>query len=459
MVQAADCPVWAPAPRAYMRRISSALLLAGPLLLALLVGGCPKTTATPDAGPVTNTGQCSVDAECKVGFKCDRELLRCVCTSDDACPATLLCNAFTGQCVTADEIPGCTTDGDCKASQYCDTPTRTCHARKAFCEPCDQDGACGTASDRCVLDPTLNQKFCGQACQDDTGCPEGTTCQTVSGARTCWPAVATCEQLKGCNPNSGQGCAADADCTEGEDQVCDQVQGTCVARVPTCPFGMVCNRDNHQCEAACTTDDECNADPDCQTGPCRCTNNECVRILRCSQDTDCESGKVCVVEAGQSTGECGTACDSDADCPQGTVCQNRGARNTCAAGCITDADCPLTENCEAGHCVTGCQLDDVCDACQRCLPVTGTYHSDCTDVGPAYCWTTCTGPAGAGCAKSGANFCCRDSATSPAYIRVDCTSVPCPSGFECVTFVDLMDNPVGRACIPLGTTCQEPGCN
>ncbi len=448
-------------PRSY----ALSALLAGVLLVAGV--SCPPPGGNDDGDP--DRGRvCNVDAECDAGFRCDRENRRCVCVSDEACPPGLFCNAFTGACV--EDVPGCTSDADCQSGQYCDIPTRTCRSRKGFCEPCAESMECGTYADLCLRDPTNQRKYCGQSCNEDEDCPEGATCQSLAGERTCWPAVATCEQFKGCNPNSGQSCETDQDCTEGEDQVCDQTQGICVARVPTCPYGMVCSRETGQCEAACVTDDDCYAtDASCdpESSPCRCTNNECVHVFLCTQDSDCESGRLCVVEPGQTEGECRPDCAGDDSlCPQGMLCMDRGARHECVAGCRLHSDCTVSENCIANTCRSlssegrqHCQMPEVCDLCEGCLSDAGggyTCQQLRTDQGELLTCRTCTTSVGT-CSGTAPIWCCAIFGTT-GYRGIDCSDGQlCPAGHQCV---EIMHGgvPYGN-CFPTSdSVCDAASC-
>jgi hypothetical protein len=442
------------------QRLSTGLLPLVAVVLGLTISGCNGQSNGNGDQDTHELRSCNVDAECQSGFVCDRELRRCVCTSDAACLGGLFCNAFTGRCV--EDVPGCTSDAACEANQYCDVPTRTCRARRAFCEPCEADIECGGASDQCVRDETVNRRYCGQSCSTDTECPDGALCQSVNGYQTCWPAVATCEQLKGCNPNSSQACTESADCTEGEDQVCDQVQGICVARVPTCPFGMVCGRDSQQCEAACITDDDCNADPDCgPESPCRCTNNECVPISLCAQDQDCEPGRLCVIEPGHVEGECRPDCQGDSSlCPQGTLCRDRGSRYECVTGCQSNADCTVSENCIGSECVgtstSGdqyCQMPEVCDLCEACQD-DGAGGRTCQTLA-ATC-QVCSVPAGQ-CTGSAPSFCCAIF-TSTGYRGIDCSGGRlCPAGHQCVEL--NVSGTLYHNCFPTSdSVCASPSC-
>lgn len=445
------------------RLLLLSILFSGLLAFFGMVGlGCSESENGEEEESRDRT--CNVDSECEPGFRCDRENRRCVCTSDDACPPGLFCNSFTGACV--EDVPGCTSDADCASSEYCEIPTRTCRHIRGFCEPCEESIECGGSADRCLLDPTNNRKYCGQACVEDGDCPDGASCQTLAGERTCWPEVATCELLKGCNPNSGQPCETDEDCTEGEDQVCDQTQGHCVARVPTCPYGMVCSSETHQCEAACVTDDDCYAsDATCdpETNPCRCTNNECVQVFLCTQDSDCESGRLCVIEPGQTEGECRPDCDGDDSlCPQGMLCSDRGARYECVPGCRGHDDCTVSENCVAGNCRSEspsgrqhCQMPEVCDLCEGCESDAEGGHT-CQQV--AGTCETCPAPSDSCSPLSPGIFCCAVF-TNTGYRGLDCSDGQlCPAGHQCL---EISSGGVSYGnCFPTSdSVCQASSCN
>ncbi len=441
------------------------------VLLAGLSGCKGGTGGSADGGnrPATNSTFCNQDNECQQDFRCDRELHRCVCTSDQSCPGALFCDAFTGQCVQS--VPGCTSDGDCQdpSTQYCDLASRTCHTRKHFCEACSTDAECGTSTDKCVTDPNLGQKFCGKSCSTNADCPTDASCQSIGGVKTCWPTVATCNQLLGCNPDSGQSCSADSDCTQGTDQICDKTAGHCVARVPSCPYGMVCDQSTSQCTAACTTDNDCASDPKCQGGPCRCTDSQCVPIAVCKTNTDCASGKVCVITPGATTGECGPGCSADSDCPVGQVCNQSAGRGYCTAGCTTNADCPLESNCIASHCeatdttgnVNYCQVTEVCQTCELCSADSNGRTQSCKPVGNTYC-QTCSAPDN-GCATVNANqYCCDtnfSAGTVTGILGQDCSGGrSCPKGFNCVDIATASGTVLAHNCFPSGTACQAPTC-
>ncbi len=423
-------------------------------------GGCPDPFERE--GALTGRA-CSVDAECDLGFRCDRENRRCVCTSDEVCDEGHLCNAFTGACVQ--DLPGCTGDEDCQPEEYCSIPTRSCKKRKALCEPCERSLECGEVDDPCLTDPINLREYCGRSCQGDVDCPDDASCQLIAGVRTCWPVVGNCESYRGCNPNSGQPCSVDEDCTEGEDQICDRDLERCVARIPSCPYGMVCSSDSRQCEAACVTDDDCyENDASCspEGSPCSCVQNECVHVYRCVQSSECEDGRTCVIKPGETEGECLPDCGGDdALCPQGMLCTQTVDRYECVPGCTTDSDCTVRESCVAGSCVSSsvegrrhCQMPEACEACESCKD-DHLGGRTCQQV-TATC-ELCSAPAG-GCAGSEPIWCCAIFTTS-GFRGIDCTDGQlCPAGHQCIEIVSGDD--VFGNCFPTSdSVCDAPSCN
>lgn len=161
-----------------------------PALIALgclfLLGCPPRVIPLPeDAGTADFVGRaCNVDAECG-SLRCDKIRRQCICLSDFSCTpadpfaAPRFCNNYTGLCVS--EITGCKNNAECGATEFCDASTRSCRPLKSFCQNCLDDLECGGAGDNCILDTTLNRKFCGSACAVNTDCPRGATCQDKDG--------------------------------------------------------------------------------------------------------------------------------------------------------------------------------------------------------------------------------------------------------------------------------------
>jgi len=353
------------------------------LVLALALGlfGCPKPGPTPlpdDAGIADFVGRaCNVDAECG-SLRCDKIRRQCICLSDLSCTssdpsaAPKFCNNYTGLCVT--EIAGCKADSDCGATEFCDASTRSCRPLKSFCQSCTTDKECGGMGDNCVLDTTLNRKFCGTACTVDMDCARGATCQDKDGVKQCWPSrtstgqPATCNNFAGCVPDSLRTCNTTADCGDAA-QTCDPAQGKCVAAQRICPFGTTCDPRLKLCIA------ECIQDVDCGASTLRCVNKVCEPVSECMSDTDCALNKTCATPPGATVGECKPSCGSDAECPFGMRCVTNGGRASCVDGCATNAGCALDQRCNTttrtceGPAVNGmrvCQATSACRSCELC---------------------------------------------------------------------------------------------
>lgn len=441
----------------------------GALALAVSCAACPGPQRQPldDAGTAAVVGRsCNVDAEC-AGLRCDPVRRQCICLSDESCRSgnpdepPKYCNNYTGLCVT--EIAGCTKDDDCKDAQgnvdptvYCDAAIRSCRPRKGFCEPCNADNECGGAGDNCVLDGTLQQKFCGRACQVAADCPRGASCVDKGGAKQCWPApnpitgeASTCKSFRGCTPDSLRTCDAakgDADCADIAGQRCDPAKGKCVAIDQVCPFGTVCDPRNRICVA------ECAADADCGDPKLRCTNRVCEPIGECTNDNQCPLTKICSIPTGQNAGECLPFCQTDVDCPLGNVCQ-RGADNRyrCVAGCSSHANCPIDQRCNnstkqcegpaVGNART-CQATAVCNTCElcdltryECFAAKGTFPYCATCSSDTEC------PGGA-CVQmdDGRRYCA----------KVCAVGQDCPQGFVCLSLSGATPR---SACVPADRQC------
>ncbi|MBL8924461.1 MAG: hypothetical protein JNJ54_36770, partial [Myxococcaceae bacterium] len=377
-----------------------------PLVLSLLVFGCPNTNMPlplpPDAGTADFVGRaCNVDAECGV-LRCDKVRRQCICLSDDSCRmGTMLgatpkyCNNFTGQCV--EEIAGCRFDTECAMGEYCDPSIRACRSLKSFCETCSANNECGGNDDNCVLDTTLNQKFCGKACADNSNCPRGSTCQQKDGVGQCWPdktpqgQTATCRNFQGCIPDSQRSCNTTPDCMDST-QRCDPRLGKCVAAAQVCPFGTTCDPRARLCVA------ECSRDADCGDSKLRCISRVCEPLNECNVDTDCAENRVCTKPPGEPTGRCQPFCTTDSQCPVGQVCARTASnRFGCAPGCSVNADCGLDQRCNGRTKICegpvigtarACQGTSACNTCEVCEGSTNLCRNAKSDF--PFCQTCAT---------------------------------------------------------------------
>lgn len=429
-----------------------------PLVLSLLVLGCPTTymppPLPPDAGTADFVGRaCNVDAECGV-LRCDKVRRQCICLSDDSCRmGTMLgsvpkyCNNFTGQCV--EEIAGCRFDTECAMGEYCDPSIRACRPLKSFCETCSANNECGGKDDNCVLDTTLNQKFCGKACTDTSNCPRGSTCQQKDGAGQCWPdktpqgQTATCRNFQGCIPDSQRSCNTTPDCMDST-QRCDPRLGKCVAAAQVCPFGTTCDPRARLCVA------ECSRDADCGDSKLRCINRVCEPLNECNVDTDCAENRVCTKPPGEPTGRCQPFCTTDAQCPVGQVCARTASnRFGCAPGCSVNSDCGLDQRCNGRTKICegpvigtarACQGTSACNTCEVCEGSTNLCRSAKSDF--PFCQTCATSaecPGGTCVAlPSGTSVCARFCGGGQE----------CPQGFACLTLTTG-----GSACVPADRSC------
>lgn len=442
-----------------MTRLSLLCVLAFALL------GCPNKMPTPidpDAGTADFVGRaCNVDAECGA-LRCDKVRHQCICLSDLSCAssdpfaAPRFCNNYTGLCVT--EISGCKGDSDCSATEFCDASTRSCRPLKSFCQACATDKECGGAGDNCILDTTLNRKFCGTACTVDTDCARGATCVDKDGSKQCWPShtatgqMATCNNFAGCVPDSQHTCTTTADCGDAA-QKCDAASGKCVAAQQVCPFGTTCDPRLKLCVA------ECVQDVDCGLATLRCVNRVCEAVAECMTDVDCPLNKTCAMAPGATTGECKATCGSDSDCGFGKVCLTTNGRASCQPGCATNQDCALDQRCNAtsrqceGPTVGNqriCQATNACRTCELCDGVTnvcGPASSTFPHCGACSSSAEC---AGGTCVALPVVLADGGTGTGQSVCAKFCGTgmQECPQGFTCLTLTNG-----NSACIPSDRSC------
>lgn len=182
----------------------------GPFLICQYALGCVECAADADCPAAAShclDGTCvgcrpdgkeRVDdggmSDCPAnGSACWTEDYQChsACSSASPCPAPLVCDELSGQCV------GCRADGDCGGGHAC---SPTVHR----CVECVTDAQCPSESPRChVLRGTCTK------CLSNVDCGHA--------APICDPTTFTCRV----------GCVSDAQCP---DQACDLTRGECTAK-------------------------------------------------------------------------------------------------------------------------------------------------------------------------------------------------------------------------------------
>lgn len=383
------------------------------------LGNCPVgNTCTQGAClPTAGAGQCYLDGQCLAGQVCSGAAL-CECGEVDCTPAV-------GQCGYPEGC--CNGDGDCGAEALCVA---------GQCQP--------RASAGCWRD---DQCKAGEACEGQTLCP--------CGATDCEPAAGHCGLPGVC-------CIGDAECGSGGR--CEG--GGCVAA----PEGDACYQDD-DCEAgqscrgdylcACGAEDGC-AVPTTE-GACLGTGAPC-----CRDNSDCESGDLCVEGRGCFPAPEADRCWVDGHCGLGRVCDDA---QLCA--CTDDA-------CEdaLGTCRTlpqACTSDAECGVAMRCVVPDALICPDsptpdqgvCVPRVDDRCWTSadcphfercsgeviCTDPEG--CERANEAGVCRDKVA----MRDCCSSHDeCAPGLECRNSNSSMTCPpdISSVCLPapvFGETC------
>lgn len=411
------------------------LLLTATLLLCAVAcddsepaGGDVISTADT-AVDTTPPPSCSASEPCADSTTvCDISTQTCIprCT-ESSCGNTALCDSTTGLCVEAQTCAStaeCTTEGDvcdtcrglcipntfdkraceedlnCFSDSYCDPCTGLCELRKPPCETCSFHYECGQEGDRCIDLVSAGGRFCSQACQIFTDCPEGYDCVEITAGEPsqCVPASESCD--------APAACATDEDC-RGTNTIC--TRGRCVSGCTpgACPSGKLCELGN--CVDRC--DNPARTEP-CPNGTtCNTDNGLCEFPGQCRSSKDCNEPE--------------TYCDFD--------------DLTCKPGCLVDDDClDAAKECVDMACVPrGCKGNYACAFQQVCELSTAT----CLDAEGPYC-ESCD-PNAAGACGPEANKCLefedQDGNTIGPFCYIACDADPdnaCPQGYSCEDFGD-----------------------
>jgi hypothetical protein len=262
--------------------------------------------------------------------------------------------------------------------------------------------------------------------------------------------------------------------------------------------------------AACKTDDDCEADPQCDGGACFCLGGVCTDQGRlCSTNQPCPAGQFCCGGSCSPT----LCCNADADCQDG-FCDNGTCRTgdrpacsdalPCTSGrclgtvgqcveCIYDDDCEESESlvCSAEHqCVgqgggctpAGCAADGLVCApewgrCRACVSSLECGERVCDDGLCGPCSDTPSCGLGRVCDEGrcimdpgtpcNTNADCGDQVCNPLADRCEpCkASIDCGVGRTCDNGSCIADDPectADQQCAPPASICQaglcEPGC-
>lgn len=202
-----------------------------------------------------------------------------------------------GQACTDGYCGSCGSDRDCEFNERCNAASLRCEFRKGWGNDC-------TAHTDCALGMSCSQGLCMPAeltveCGARGQCPEGMRCN---------------RQLLMCEEDLG--CRSSLDCAEGE----------------------VCNVGIGQCFPGCTEENEAEV---C-AGRQHCSNSLCVE---CEEDSECNPGFSCNVEAGRCVGA--KSCFTDRDCEAGLIC-NRSTKSCTEPPppCFHDNNCLSDEFCD-----------------------------------------------------------------------------------------------------------------
>ncbi len=150
-------------------------------------------------------------------------------------------------------------------------------------------------------------------------------------------------------------------------------------------------------------------------------------------------------------------CSAETPCPFGETCVGGFCQEV---ACATSAQCPVDHFCTVGRqCVPGCEVDGDCAAGFVCdAEEAACVEADCQDTRTDCGYKEYCNAATGECYTAGGDFCktCTRRADDCApgnvcwggYCAVNCDNGrECPSGFDCLPFVDEVGNVVGNYCI------------
>ncbi len=204
---------------------------------------CPKglqcASLTQDGTPTCV--ECTRDADCAGGLRCDSANGRCVeqvseCNTSDRCgPQCARCPEERPFCLDGQVCVACRADTECGDGRFC---------LSGECTLCTTDKRCGSRCEACAddtpfckTDGTVAGSTC-VGCREDVDCGPGGTCNRDTNTCGNTGCSVTCEEGTVCAGSACVECFADAHCPCG---------GTCDTATNTCT--TLCN-DSSDCQGA-----------------------------------------------------------------------------------------------------------------------------------------------------------------------------------------------------------------
>lgn len=416
----------------------------------------PDSPVDCEAGQGCFGEPCHGSEDCNSGI-CTMHLGEKVCskTCDEACPSGWDCTLV-----------------DRGADSHYACLSRFSH----LCLPCEDSGACSGAAPSACVEYDGGSSFCGGACDADTPCPSGYTCQEVpathgglsfqcvntAGVCPCTGLAIDSALSTPCSVDNELGqcagvriCGPDGlgDCTamEASVETCNGVDDNCngLTDESACNDGNDCTEDQCAGDAGCVHDllleGECLDGDACTIGD-HCSEGVCVGTL-----IDCDDGNPCTTDSCDGLGGCSNealvaVCDDGDPCTLGDLCQEGVCSGT--ASLICDDQNPCTD-----------------DACTPSGCVSTPNNIDCDDASACTIGDSCTEGSclGAPVVCDDANLCTTDSCDPAAGCVQTPNSQPCDDGDTCTQQDTCHEGgcqagPVALNCDD-GNPCTEDSCD
>jgi hypothetical protein len=356
------------------RCVGSDPVVCQPLDACHLAGVCDPATGECSNPEKENGTECEDGDLCTRSGSCEAGTCvggdSVVCSPLDQCHVAGTCDPATGQCSNpaAEDGTGCDDESLCTLADRCEAGA--CVGDAVVCTPptdCHEVGTCDPATGECSVAVKPEGAPCedGDLCTRTGACAAGTcvgddpvVCTALDQchvAGACDPATGECS-----NPAKPNGTACDDEslCTAGETCQAGMCTGSAVTCTPRdqCHVAGTCDPATGECSdppaadgTACDDGDLCTQGDACQAGGCAAGEP-----VVCAPADDCHVAGTC----DPATGECSTPVAAD-----GTACD--------------DGDlCTRSSLCEAGTCVGSdpviCVAFDDCHEAGVCDPATGT---------------------------------------------------------------------------------------